>query len=217
MKVLIKKWYKQKKKWRCQTVLSLSPRWYVVSPPRSATLLIIKPQPTDLDNTHIYLFPSLSLKMEDMPMPMTPPGAPMSNVTMKGMAMHTSFFWGSNVTILFQGWPDNNLGMYILSLAFVFLLSVAVEVLSVPPAVKPGTSPAVGGLTQSTVYALRMALAYMVMLSVMSFNLGVFIVAIAGHTLGFFVVKFRALSLASSQAAAATENNIPKVWFHTPL
>ncbi|KAA8516352.1 hypothetical protein F0562_016645 [Nyssa sinensis] len=113
------------------------------------------------------------------------------------MVMHMSFFWGKDVIILFQGWPNNNLGMYILALFFVFLLSAAVEVLSISPAIKPRMNPMVGGLTQASVYAIRMALVYMVMLSVMSFNLGVFIVAIAGHAFGFFLIKYRQLAMAS--------------------
>ncbi|KAK3037492.1 hypothetical protein RJ639_031986 [Escallonia herrerae] len=140
----------------------------------------------------------------DMPMPM-------SNCSMNTMGMQMNFYWGKDVVILFHGWPDNNLGMYILSLAFVFLLAVAVEVLSVSPAVKPGSSPFARGLTQAAVYALRMAVAYLVMLSVMSYNLGIFILAVAGHALGFFFVKYRALVLA---ARADASNNAPKVRYY---
>ncbi|CAK9151420.1 unnamed protein product [Ilex paraguariensis] len=145
-----------------------------------------------------------------MPKPMTPESMSNDSMYMKDMVMHMSFFWGKDVTILFQGWPDNNLGMYILALAFVFFLSAAVEILSVSPIVKMGTSPVVGGLTQASVYAIRMALAYMVMLSVMSFNLGVFIVAVAGHAFGLFVVKYRALATASSPADVPTKPMTPE-------
>ena len=50
---------------------------------------------------------------------------------------------------------------------------------------------------QTCIYALRMGLVYLVMLSVMSYNLGVFIVAVAGHAAGFFLVKARALAVAN--------------------
>ncbi|KAL7169740.1 hypothetical protein ACSBR2_034722 [Camellia fascicularis] len=119
------------------------------------------------------------------------------------MVMHMSFYWGKDVIVLFQGWPNDSLGMYILALFFVFLLAAATEVLSISHTVKPGKSPMISGLTQAFVHALRMALAYMVMLSVMSFNLGIFIVAVVGHTVGFFFVKWRAL-------AEATPDTTPK-------
>ncbi|XP_031127991.1 copper transporter 1-like [Ipomoea triloba] len=133
------------------------------------------------------------------------PGSMYSGGGMNMMnAMHQSFFWGKNVTILFKGWPDNNLGMYVLALVFVFFLAFSIEILSVTAAVNRATTPAVGALTQTGVYALRIALAYLVMLSIMSFNLGVFIVVVAGHAFGYFAVKFRALR----QSAPDT---IPKV------
>ncbi|KAF8396821.1 hypothetical protein HHK36_018454 [Tetracentron sinense] len=108
-----------------------------------------------------------------------------------GMMMHMTFFWGKNVEILFPGWPEKNLGMYILALFFVFLLALAVEILSFSHAVKPGSNPTKTGLTQAAIHALRMGLAYLVMLSVMSFNAGIFLVAVAGHAVGSFIIKFR--------------------------
>ncbi|KAI3677912.1 hypothetical protein L6452_37186 [Arctium lappa] len=123
----------------------------------------------------------------DMPMPM-----PMPNTTMNHMAMmHMTFFWGKDVIMLFNDWPNGKLGMYILALLFVFVLAVAVEFFSVFPAMKTGASPIVSGLAQALVYGLRMTLAYIVMLSVMSYNLGVFIFVVVGHAVGFFLVKYR--------------------------
>ncbi|XP_027070583.1 copper transporter 6-like [Coffea arabica] len=140
----------------------------------------------------------------DMPMP-TPPNSTMStNDNMTSMQM--SFFWGKDVVVLFRGWPDNNLGMYILALFFVFFLGFAVEVLSASPRVLK-TTGVFSSLSQAGAYAIRMALAYLVMLSVMSFNLGIFIVAVAGHGVGHFLVNFR-------KPAAAQTNSLtldPKV------
>ncbi|KAK9290205.1 hypothetical protein L1049_008371 [Liquidambar formosana] len=157
--------------------------------------------------------------MDGMKMP--PPGSPppgsmphdgMNNMDMPNMGtMHTSFFWSKDVIILFPGWPDHSLGMYILALFFVFLLSAGVEVLSISPAHKPGMSPMMAALMQATVYALRMGLAYLVMLTVMSYNLGIFIVVVAGHAVGFFLVKYRALAMAGRAQGLSFSNLTSKV------
>ncbi|XP_022841963.1 copper transporter 1-like [Olea europaea var. sylvestris] len=108
-------------------------------------------------------------------------------------ATHMTFFWGKDVVVLFDRWPNDRLGMYILALVFVFLLAVAVEILAAPP-IKPRMRPLSGSLIQAAVYAVRMALAYLVMLSVMSFNAGIFIAVVAGHAVGCFFVKCRAIA-----------------------
>ncbi|KAI3447731.1 hypothetical protein Pfo_004396 [Paulownia fortunei] len=142
-----------------------------------------------------------------MPTPMSSTYNNQSNKNVDDMAMHMSFFWGKDVVILFSGWPGSGrLGMYILALAAVFVLAMGAEILSVAPSLKPrGLSPVAGAAIHAAVYAVRMALAYFVMLSVMSFNLGVFVVAVAGHAVGSFVVKYRALT-----AVARAGDSSPK-------
>ncbi|XP_015087534.2 copper transporter 1-like [Solanum pennellii] len=110
------------------------------------------------------------------------------------MVMQMNFFWGKDVTILFKGWPNNNLGMYILSLFSVFFMAFGIEIMSMGP-IMINKSPirAVGIIQSGIYYTLRMVLVYFVMLAVMSFNIGIFIVAILGHGLGYIVVKFREL------------------------
>ncbi|XP_068644094.1 copper transporter 1-like [Aristolochia californica] len=130
---------------------------------------------------------------KDMPMPM-PGDKPMTMMLM-------TFFWGKNVEILFSGWPGyGHLGMYLLALFFVFALAVIVEFLSGIRPWKQGSNRAVAGLAQTGVHALRVALAYLVMLAVMSFNVGVLIVAIAGHTLGFLVFGSQVFRRSGGQA-----------------
>ncbi|KAI3760651.1 hypothetical protein L1987_51049 [Smallanthus sonchifolius] len=128
-----------------------------------------------------------NIMINDTPMPM-----PMANNTMDGMTMHMTFFWGKDVVMLFNDWPNGKLGMYILALAFVFVVAVAIEVLSDFHAIKKRASPLVSALAQALVYGVRMALAYLVMLSVMSYNIGVFISVVVGHAFGCFLVKYRA-------------------------
>ncbi|XP_042511689.1 copper transporter 6-like [Macadamia integrifolia] len=103
----------------------------------------------------------------------------------------TTFFWGKQVEILFPGFPDQNLGLYVLSLFFVAVLAATVEVLKVTTDAgkqqRRENNPRKTWLIQSGVHMLRVGLTYMVMLSVMSYNAGIFLAAVAGHTLGFFV------------------------------
>ncbi|PWA49738.1 Ctr copper transporter [Artemisia annua] len=125
----------------------------------------------------------------DMPMsmPMPTPNNAMGDMNM----MHMTFFWGKDLVMLFDNWPNGKLGMYILALFFVFVIAVLIELLSDFPTIKTGTRPIVGALAQASVYGLRMVLAYFVMLSVMSYNVGVFIFVVVGHVVGFFLVKYR--------------------------
>ncbi|KGN54324.1 copper transporter 2 [Cucumis sativus] len=120
----------------------------------------------------------------------------------KMMNMQMSFYWGKDAVILFPRWPKESLGLYILAFFFIFLLAFAVEFLSHTPPNKLGKSPLASASVQAFVYAFRTGLAYLVMLAVMSFNIGIFIAAVAGHTLGFFVVKLRVLT-----AAKRTDSN----------
>ncbi|KAG9453220.1 hypothetical protein H6P81_006124 [Aristolochia fimbriata] len=108
------------------------------------------------------------------------------------MMMHMTFFWGKDTEILFSGWPGRDrIGMYLIALLFVFLLSLIVEWLSYSRFIKPGTPNVAAGLAQTALHMIRCALAYMVMLAIMSFNAGVFIVAVLGHTVGFMIFGSR--------------------------
>ncbi|XP_012087971.1 copper transporter 1 [Jatropha curcas] len=124
--------------------------------------------------------------------------------------MHMSFYWGKDAIILFSEWPNHSLGMYILSFFFIFFLAVAIEVLSASPTAKLCTNPVITALIQAGVYAVRMGFAYMVMLAVMSYNLGIFIAAVAGHGVGFFLVKARGRANAN-QADLDGQDPVPKV------
>lgn len=115
------------------------------------------------------------------------------------MNMQMSFYWGKNAVVLFSGWPNNSLGMYILAILFVFFLALAAEVLSNQPPIKRGTNPLKGGLIQSGVYFFRIGFIYLLMLAVMSFNVGIFIAAVLGHSLGFFVARSRAIAVANAE------------------
>ncbi|XP_008785472.1 copper transporter 6-like [Phoenix dactylifera] len=132
--------------------------------------------------------------MGGMMPPSDPGGMPMPSRGGR-MAMHMTFFWGKRVEILFSGWPgDRGVGMYLLALLFVFVASALVDYLSSisrrlsrGPAATPGDRRVSTAVLLTTLHAVRLGLAYLVMLAVMSFNVGVLIVAIAGHAVGFLV------------------------------
>ncbi|KAL8516255.1 hypothetical protein ACS0TY_014786 [Phlomoides rotata] len=139
---------------------------------------------------------------------------PPSNGTMPmhhhHMMMHMTFFWGKNAEILFDGWPGvNNLGMYVLALIVIFLFALIIEWLSNCHVLKEklSSSAVAEGLMQTAMYALRIGLAYLVMLAVMSFNAGVFLVAVAGHTVGFFFFGSRAFK--KPAVAAGKTSDLP--------
>ncbi|KAJ0091702.1 hypothetical protein Patl1_14570 [Pistacia atlantica] len=57
-----------------------------------------------------------------------------------------------------------------------------------PGWLKLSTSSVVtAGLLQTLMYAIRVALAYLLMLAVMSFNIGVLVAAVGGYSVGFLV------------------------------
>ncbi|CAI9297706.1 unnamed protein product [Lactuca saligna] len=91
--------------------------------------------------------------------------------------MHMSFFWSKDVVMLINGWPNGKLVVKL-----------------------QGSSPFIGGLVHATFYGLRMALVYLIMLCVMSYNVGVFVFVVAGHVIGCFLVKYRMISRAASKS-----------------
>ncbi|CAL0334110.1 unnamed protein product [Lupinus luteus] len=101
--------------------------------------------------------------------------------------MHMTFFWGKDSEILFNQWPGENTGMYVLALVVVFVMSFLVEFLSSARFIKPGSNHFAAGLVQTVIHLLRVGLSFLVMLALMSFNGGVFLVAVMGHALGFFI------------------------------
>uniref|UniRef100_A0A0E0C897 Copper transport protein n=1 Tax=Oryza meridionalis TaxID=40149 RepID=A0A0E0C897_9ORYZ len=109
--------------------------------------------------------------------------------------MHMTFYWGKNSEILFTGWPGASGGMYALALAAVFALAVLLEFLGSPRVQE--SSSGVGGrrrrataaATAGAVHAVRVGLAYLLMLALMSFNVGVLLAAVAGHAAGFLAFR----------------------------
>uniref|UniRef100_A0ACD5UX33 Uncharacterized protein n=1 Tax=Avena sativa TaxID=4498 RepID=A0ACD5UX33_AVESA len=116
---------------------------------------------------------------------------------MMGM-MHMSFFWGDRAVVLFPGWPgDRGAGMYLLCLLLVLALAALTEALALLSrrlARRGGEGEATAAASAAlltAVHAARMGTAYIVMLAVMSFNVGVLLAAVAGHAIGFLLARSR--------------------------
>ncbi|KAK1428689.1 hypothetical protein QVD17_17528 [Tagetes erecta] len=127
--------------------------------------------------------------------PTTPTKDSMGGMDM-GMDMsmtHMTFYWGKDAWILFEGWPGNNTTMYILALVFVFFLALILEFLA-HSHITPSKS---NRILRTMIHTFRVVFSYLVMLAVMSFNIGVFVMAIAGHVVGFYV--FRVLNNSSDK------------------
>ncbi|KAG5603729.1 hypothetical protein H5410_025221 [Solanum commersonii] len=104
------------------------------------------------------------------------------------------------IEILFSSWHGyDNLDMYILRLVVIFFMRVFVEFLSHSNYVyKSNVDHVTYGLLQTTLYGLRIGLAYVAMLVAMSYNGGVFLVGIVGHSLGFLFFGSRVFKKPSS-------------------
>ncbi|CAO2174865.1 unnamed protein product [Urochloa humidicola] len=108
--------------------------------------------------------------------------------------IHMTLYWGKDSEILFTLWPGADGGMYAVALVAVFALAILLEFLgshrleSLLPAAGANMS-ATAGAARAVVHAVRVGGAYLLMLALMSFNGGVLLAAVAGHTAGFLVFR----------------------------
>ncbi|XAR60667.1 hypothetical protein NMG60_11034131 [Bertholletia excelsa] len=113
------------------------------------------------------------------------------------------FFWGKNT-------ETEGHGKYVLELAAVFVAAVLVESLSHSRLVgSSGMGRVAVGLLQTLMYGARMALAYVVMLAVMSFNVGVFLVAVAGYSAGYLIFGSGVFDKPEAKAAYQKPTDLP--------
>ncbi|XP_021727530.1 copper transporter 6-like [Chenopodium quinoa] len=103
------------------------------------------------------------------------------------MAFHTAFYWGKAHQILFPGWPGTSTGMYVVAVLLVFSLAILVECLAYCHIIKPGPNQVAACFFRTGMRAIRAGMAYMVILAVMSYNGGIFIAAVVGHTIGYLI------------------------------
>ncbi|KAE8077167.1 hypothetical protein FH972_015757 [Carpinus fangiana] len=126
--------------------------------------------------------------------------------------MHMTFYWGRDVTLLFDSWKTSSWASYSLTLLACLIVSafyqyledrrVRLKIVSSgkPPAqieapLLQGTilggggkwSPArIGG---AVLFGVNSAIGYMLMLAVMSFNGGVFVAIVLGLAIGYLIFR----------------------------
>ncbi|KAF8010787.1 LOW QUALITY PROTEIN: hypothetical protein BT93_J1435 [Corymbia citriodora subsp. variegata] len=93
-----------------------------------------------------------------------------------------AFQWGNTAEIIFSGWLGPSSWAY---------LSVLVEWISHARILRPGIDNGAASFVQTVMYSARIGAAYMVMLAVMSFDVGVLIAAVVGHAGGFLLFGTR--------------------------
>ncbi|KAJ7236106.1 hypothetical protein O6H91_01G124700 [Diphasiastrum complanatum] len=126
--------------------------------------------------------------------------------------MHMTFYWGKGVTLLIDQWITRTWLQYGLSLLLLFVAGVIQESLSrrrarVAAAVRnllaahskserevpllrdqhERSHPRLVNALDALLYGINVALSYLLMLAIMSFNGGVFVSIVLGHTLGYYL------------------------------
>lgn len=105
----------------------------------------------------------------------------------------TTFFFGN-----IAGKGNKRIMYYLIYLGSAFFTSVLVEWLSHtrffvddPAAKSSKKNNVVAGLIQTGLYGIRTTLAYLVMLHVMSFDVWILLMAVAGYSIGFLIFGSR--------------------------
>ncbi|KAL5201552.1 hypothetical protein ABZP36_035906 [Zizania latifolia] len=140
-----------------------------------------------------------------------------ATATPRGTMMHMTFYWGKDVTILFDGWRTATWTGYLLSLVAVFLASAFYQYLEafrirvkLLAGAKPASIPLPASddtraplLSQSALagcrwtarsataalFGVNSGLGYLLMLVVMSFNGGVFLAVVVGLAAGYLAFR----------------------------
>lgn len=94
-------------------------------------------------------------------------------------------------------------------LLLVFLLSAIVEWLNRCRWLHTAWSSRTDGLRLTTIHATRVALAYLLMLAVMSFDIHVLAAVVLGHAVGFFLFARPGIEQAADAAKVDLSSSMP--------
>ncbi|KAG9157056.1 hypothetical protein Leryth_009102 [Lithospermum erythrorhizon] len=138
--------------------------------------------------------------------------------------MHMTFYWGREVTILFDSWKTNSWLSYLLSLLVLSLFSIFFQYLedkrirfkniknnnnpssetnsTTTPLLSSKISGSFGAkIAGAILFGFNSAIGYLLMLAVMSYNGGVLVAIVVGLAVGYFL--FRS---SDDEAALAVDN-----------
>lgn len=104
------------------------------------------------------------------------------------MSMQMYFKASDSVVVLFKGWETTSLGEYFATLIFIFLFSLAHEYMTtyrINYTLKKDDAH-YGSLISSLLYLLSVTFSYLIMLMVMTFNVGIFFTVLLGLATGFY-------------------------------
>ena len=102
---------------------------------------------------------------------------------MEMMTMEMYFYWGTDIVFLLDSWTiKSNPGLYCLALAASFVCAVLLEFLN--------TRKLESKFLFALVHSIKLWFSYMLMLVLMTFNAGLFIVIMLGYTLGYMLFGF---------------------------
>lgn len=101
------------------------------------------------------------------------------------MGQHSGLWFGTDVEILFNGWPrGHGYFQFLLGLILVFLISVVAQMCAMTPMTAPKMA-AKSLIHHAALHGFRTLIAYLVVLCVITFNAGVIITALVGHVAGY--------------------------------
>lgn len=104
-----------------------------------------------------------------------------------GMA-HSGFWFGRDVEILFSGWPVNYGHFHLfLALLLVFMLSALAQMYSMTPMTTPKMVPK-SIIQHAALHGFRTLITYLVLLCVITFNVGVIMTVLLGHVAGYLAL-----------------------------
>ncbi|XP_034681028.1 copper transporter 3-like [Vitis riparia] len=101
------------------------------------------------------------------------------------MAQHGGFWFGADVDILFAGWPSGHGHFHFyMALVLVFMLSMCAQMYAMTPMTSPKMVPK-SLIQHAALHCFRTFINFLVLLCVITFNLGVLITVLLGHVGGY--------------------------------
>lgn len=127
---------------------------------------------------------------------------------------HGGFWFGTDVDILFSGWPSGHgYFHFFMALILVFLLSVCAQIYAMTPMTSPKMVPK-NLIQHAALHCLRKLISFLVLLCVITFNMGVLVTVLLGHVGGYVALTMyihyhypAAVAAAPAEAEAEAEDD----------